>query len=161
MINSPASFSDVWFHLVNTSGSCLVHVEFRFYNRKKSPRSNVNSDIKKEKRPNEKLFCQAHEKVTNSAYLLGYYRQQTHQSYMNALPACLHVTNNVTKIYEPEVTGVLARKCNKGPQYSHKLFGNTYGTAIGLMISEIQKPGVCRQVSCTQVSGTKISGSVN
>jgi len=59
----------------------------------------MNSDIKKGTRPKEKLFCQAHERVTNSAYLLGCYRQQTHQSYMNSLPTCLHVTNNVTKIY--------------------------------------------------------------
>jgi len=29
---------------------------------------------------------------------------------MNALPTCLHVTNNVTKVYELEVTRVLAQK---------------------------------------------------
>jgi len=32
---------------------------------------------------------------------------------------------------------------------------------MGLMITEIQKPGVCRQARCTEVSCTKISGSVN
>jgi hypothetical protein len=58
----------------------------------------------------EKLFCQAHERVMNSAYLLVCCRQQKHQSNMNALPTCLHVTNNVTKAHELEVTGVFASK---------------------------------------------------
>jgi len=65
---------------------------------------------KKGTRQKEKLFCQAHERVTNSDYLSVCYRHQMHQCYMNALPTCLHVTNNVTKIYELVVTRVFAQK---------------------------------------------------
>ena len=110
LINSSASFRDVWFHLVDQYGACLVHLNFKFPHGKESPRSNTNSDIKKGTRQKEKLFCQAHERVTNSDYLSVFYRHQMHQCYMNALPTCLHVTNNVTKVYELEVTRVLAQK---------------------------------------------------
>jgi len=49
----------------------------------------MNSDINKGKRPNEILFCQANERVTNSAHLLGCHSQQTNPTWMHFQHVCM------------------------------------------------------------------------